>query len=89
MSMVSGVNVHLELYHQSRVLLTYFKINQGYIRASREWDYDYGAMLCFFLFLYISYILSQSPASSVVHDNAPTLLCCEDPEMFRGRRNFT
>lgn len=50
MSMVSGVNVHLEHYHQSRVLLTYFKINQGYIRASRELDYDYGAMLCFFYF---------------------------------------
>lgn len=53
MSMVSGVNVHLELYHQSRVLLTYFKINQGYIRASRELDYDYGAMLCFFFYFFI------------------------------------
>lgn len=53
MSMVSGVNEHLELYHQSRVLLTYFKINQGYIRASRELDYDYGAMLCFFFYFFI------------------------------------
>lgn len=60
MSMVSGVNVHLEHYHQSRVLLTYFKINQGYLRASRELDYDYGAMLCFFISLYFLHFKSVS-----------------------------